>query len=121
MQHIDRVLIAWGRFANSRIGTEYPYIAAGMRMAIEHDCSHHIFSLTDDTCILIGEQILRLREKSDLRYEIIMAKYAYRLPDEDIWRVLNMSKTSYFKELAKAKSYVEGAIEGAEIMAYFYA
>ncbi|MBN6711433.1 hypothetical protein JFL47_09390 [Haemophilus haemoglobinophilus] len=121
MRNIDRILIAWGRYANSRIGTEYPCIAAGMRLAIEPDSAYHIFDLTDDTCILIGDQILRLKNKMDLRYEIIMAKYAIRLEDEEIWRILHISKTTYFRELAKAKSYVEGAIEGAEIMAYFYA
>ncbi|NNI76294.1 antiterminator Q family protein [Pasteurella multocida] len=121
MQHIDRILTVWGRFANSRIGTEYPCIAAGMRLAVDPPSDYNIFNLTDDTCILIGEQIMRLKEKQDLRYDIIMAKYALRIDDEQIWKILNIGRTAYFSKLAEAKSYVEGAIDGAEIIAYFYA
>lgn len=55
--NIDRVLIAWGRFANSRIGTEYPCIAAGMKLAVMPLSRYSMFNLTDEACFLIGEQI----------------------------------------------------------------
>lgn len=118
---IDGILRAWGRWANGRVGTEYPCVAAGMRLAVEPTRYLNEVKLTEESCILIGDQIARLKEKADLRYEILMAKYALRIVDEEIWRVLNISRAAYFNELAKAKSYMEGAIEGAQILAYFYA
>lgn len=117
--NIDRVLIAWGRFANSRIGTEYPCIAAGMKLAVMPLSRYSMFNLTDEACFSNWGADLKIEEKQDLRYEILMARYALRIEDVDICKILNISRATYFNELAKAKSYIEGAIDSAKIDIHF--
>lgn len=48
-----------------------------------------------------------------------MARYALRIEDVDICKILNISRATYFNELAKAKSYIEGAIDSAKIDIHF--
>lgn len=119
---VDDILKLWGRMINERIGTEFPCIAAGMRYAVQPYDGSYIIELPEETCVAIGDQVHRLRCKKDsLRYEIILAKYGKRFADDDICDMLGIGRTKLFKELSRAKSYIEGAIEGAELQVCFYA
>lgn len=101
MTEFEKVMTIWGRcWARSRIGTEYPCIAAGMGQAIESSQSY-ILNLDDKTCIAIEKQVMNLYKHNLLQYQILMAKFVQRVSDKDIWCNLGISRDFFIENNQK--------------------
>ncbi|HHW7518565.1 TPA: antiterminator Q family protein [Mannheimia haemolytica] len=111
---IKGILRFWGYSTNGRLGTEFPCVAAGMKPAVSAS-NHRILRLTDESIFEIDRCIKQLKEQEPQQYEVLIGRYAARVSDTQIEKVLGISHSTFKRELAQAEMYVLGVVVGLKL------
>ncbi|WP_150538856.1 antiterminator Q family protein [Actinobacillus vicugnae] len=106
---IDATLFRWGRHAKSRVGTEFPCKCASW--VADSPKKHHCIVLTtDDDLIEIDGIIKNLKQYDEQAYYVLLGNYVMRYDEKQLVKDLDISKTTLYRSLTIAKSFVLGAV-----------
>lgn len=106
---IKGILRFWGYSANGRLGTEFPCVSAGMGQAVPQT-SYRILRLSDESIFEIDRCVKQLKQQNLQQYEILLGRYAARVSDKQIEKILGISHTTFKRDLAQAEQFVLGVV-----------
>lgn len=115
---IDATLFRWGRHAKSRIGTEFPCKCASW-VADSPKKIHSIDLTTDDDLIEIDGIIKNLKQYDEQAYYVSLGNYVMRYNEKQLVKDLDISKTTLYRSLTIAKSFVLGAVIAKNLSACY--
>ena len=107
---IDATLFRWGRHAKSRIGTEFPCKCASWVADSQSKKHYHIDLTTDDDLIEIDGITKNLKQYDEQAYYVLLGNYVMRYGEKQLVKDLDISKTTLYRSLIIAKSFVLGAV-----------
>ncbi len=118
--NIKQILKLYGRWGNGRLGTEYRSTALGINGA-EPATDYAVLELREQSALLVEKVVLSLREVNFRHFEMIVLQYVDRIDESVMLDYFNMSKTTFYRELAKAEAYILGGIVNSPVEVVFYA
>lgn len=109
-------MILW---VNARIGTEYRQVSVGFERAVKKAKKPYLVRLTDEEFMKVDQVAQCLKHFNSQAYEVFMHHYATGADTKARSRfvkVKNISKTTYFKELAVAEGFMRGGLTTAGVI-----
>ncbi|ASV34061.1 hypothetical protein BJP41_06335 [Candidatus Williamhamiltonella defendens] len=107
MKEIRYLLTAWGNWAGTRVGTEYPMSSWPVPMA----SSDIRPMLCDDKAQKIDRAVARLKQVDSLGYDIIVAYYRGKASCRAIGRALKKDHKSISGYLIRSEAYIAGQVD----------
>lgn len=115
---IESILAVWATtWAREKGCKGYPTLQSFAR-EMPRTIKHRTIRLDDKTCEEIDRQLLKLHDFNLRQYQILMAKYLQDIDDREIWQKMEIGKTTFRKELDKAKAFISGALLAKKIKIY---
>ena len=105
MRSGDKLLRIWGRWANERIGTEYP---SRSMLICGADVIRKPRRYNDDVAEKVDRICNRLQNRDAIAFEIVKQKYIHQVDLLDIARGLRLSLSSVKNRLREAQYFIEG-------------
>lgn len=115
---IESILAVWATtWAREKGCKGYPTLQSFVR-EMPQTIKHRAIRFDDKTCEEIDRQVMKLHDFDLRQYQILMAVYLQEIDDCEIWQTMEIGKTTFRKELDKAKAFMSGALFGKEIKIY---
>ncbi|BGI52696.1 MAG: hypothetical protein HamCj_13800 [Candidatus Hamiltonella defensa (Ceratovacuna japonica)] len=107
MKEIRYRLTAWGNWAGTRVGTEYPVSSWPVPMA----SSDIRPMLPDNEAEKVDRAVARLKHFDSLGYEIVVAYYRGKTSCRAIGRKINKRADYITACLSRAEAYIAGQVD----------
>lgn len=98
---IKTIAKKYGRWANTRIGTEYPSIQPFMR-EIDYSDRYQGTPLSDDVAMIVHDCTLKMRSVTPELYQSFMLRYVSRLETKQICQIMGVKDTTYKRNIYAA-------------------